>query len=346
MTDGGFLPWHLDLARSWLQARDRFAHAWLIHGLHGVGQVAFAQAGAKSLLCESPQAGLACGACQACHWVDAGNHPDLRRIRPDELALQEGGLSEDEGAEEAGARKKQPSREIRVEQIRSLLPWFNTATHRAGWRVAVLYPAERLNTISANALLKILEEPPAHTVFLVVADAPDRLLPTLVSRCRRLPLSVPSCEAAERWLSQQGINEPTSWLAASGGAPLLALERARAGGEACPVWLDDFLSLCATPAYTASLADQLASLPTTDWVDGFQRLLVDMSLATRNVPIRYFPSRSRAVHAVASRLDPRQLASALGWLTQQRRLAGQPLNPKFLADHALALLLRACHPVS
>ncbi|MBV6271987.1 DNA polymerase III subunit delta' [Alcaligenaceae bacterium CGII-47] len=346
MSAGGFLPWHLDLARSWLQTRDRFAHAWLIHGLRGVGQVAFAQAGAKSLLCESPRAGLACGTCQACHWVESGNHPDLRRIRPEALALQEGASGEAEGVQEEGARKKQASREIRVEQIRSLLPWFNTATHRAGWRVAVLYPAEQLNTISANALLKILEEPPEHTVFLVVADAPDRLLPTLVSRCRRLPLSVPTPEAAQHWLLQQGIDEPASWLAASGGAPLHALELARAGGEACPSWLDEFLRLCTTPAYSAGLADQLASLPTTEWLDGFQRLLVDLSLAARNAPIRYFPSRAQIMHAMASGLDHRQLSSALRWLTQQRRLASQPLNPKFLADHGLALLLRACRPVS
>lgn len=344
MTDGGFLPWHLGLARSWLQSRERFAHAWLIHGLHGVGQVAFAQAGAQSLLCESPQAGLACGACQACRWVEAGNHPDLRRIRPDELALLEGGASE-EGAEEA-TRKKQPSREIRVEQVRSLLPWFNTATHRSGWRVAVLYPAERLNAISANALLKILEEPPAHTVFLVVADAPDRLLPTLVSRCRRLPLSIPSQDEACQWLGQQGIDQAASWLAAAGGAPLLALERARAGAAACPAWLDDFLNLCCVPGYTAGLADQLAALPTEEWVDGFQRLMLDLSLVARDAPVRYFPSRSQALHAVASRLDPRQLTGALQWLVRQRRLAGQPLNPKFLADHGLALLLRACRPVS
>lgn len=345
MTDGGFLPWHLDLARSWLQTRDRFAHAWLIHGLHGIGQVAFALAGARSLLCESPLDGLACGTCQSCRWVAAGNHPDLRRIRPEELALQEGDSGEAERIQESGASKRQPSRDIRVEQIRSLLPWFNTATHRSGWRVAVLYPAERLNAISANALLKILEEPPAHTVFLVVADAPDRLLPTLVSRCRRLPLSIPSHEAARQWLTQQGIDEPGSWLAASGGAPLLALERARVGGEACPSWLDEFLSLCIKPAYTGGLADQLAGLPSMVWLDGFQRLMVDLSLLAHDAPIRYFPSRSEPLLAVANRLDHRQLASALRWLTQQRRLASQPLNPKFLADHGLALLLRACRPV-
>src|SRR5690606_40979172 len=101
------------------------------------------------------------------------NHPDLRRVRPEAVALEEG-----EGGEESeSAARKTPSREIRVEQIRSLSGWFGTATHRGGWRVAVLYPAHAMNLIAANALLKVLEEPPPHTVFLLVTDTPDQLLP-------------------------------------------------------------------------------------------------------------------------------------------------------------------------
>ncbi|TAM89143.1 MAG: DNA polymerase III subunit delta', partial [Candidimonas sp.] len=181
-----FLPWQVDIARNWLGSRDRFAHAWLIHGLGGIGKRRFAIAAAASLLCEQPRRGLACGHCAACHWFAGGNHPDLRRIRPEVVALEEG---EDAAASDAvaGATARAPSAEIRVEQLRTLSGWFNTATHRGGWRVAILYPAAALNAISANALLKVLEEPPEHTVFLIVADAPDRLLPTLVSRCRRLP---------------------------------------------------------------------------------------------------------------------------------------------------------------
>ncbi|HEY9460225.1 MAG TPA: DNA polymerase III subunit delta', partial [Paralcaligenes sp.] len=175
-----FFPWQRDRASAWLSQRERFAHAWLIHGMAGIGKRQFALAAAASLLCESPRHGLACGRCAACVWVASGNHPDLRRIRPDATAFEEGGPS-DESDSGAGATKKTLSREIRVDQLRGMASWFNTATHRGGWRVAVLYPAQSLNTISANALLKVLEEPPDHTVFLIVADAPDRLLPTLVS---------------------------------------------------------------------------------------------------------------------------------------------------------------------
>lgn len=344
--DGDFLPWQTDAARSWLQHRERFAHAWLIHGLRGIGQLEFALAGAKSLLCETPQAGLACGHCQACHWVDARNHPDLRRIRPDEVAQREGGEEPESGGEDGGSRKKQPSRDIRIEQIRSLFPWFNVATHRAGWRVAILYPAERLNVVSANALLKILEEPPEHTVFLIVADAPDRLLPTLVSRCRRLPLPVPSREEAGQWLKAQGVADADGWLDAVGGAPTLALERAASGTAACPQWLDGFLDLCRKDGDAGPLADQLATLPSADWIDGFQRMLTDLSLAAHNAPVRYFPSRAQAIQAVAGAADPRRLASAARWLITQRRLSGQALNPKFLADRAISLLTQACRPAA
>src|SRR5690606_1181607 len=150
----------------------------------------------------------------------------------------------DEAAEAAGGpTRKAPSRDIRVEQLRALHDWFNTATHRGGWRVAVLYPAEALNVISANALLQVLEEPPANTVILLTADAPDRLLPTLVSRCRRLPLPVPPPEQCLPWLREQGLADPNPWLAVAGGAPLLALERAQSGEDhACPAWLKQLLS--------------------------------------------------------------------------------------------------------
>ncbi len=227
MSLAQFLPWQTETARGWLAQRDRFAHAWLIHGLAGIGKLQFASAAAASLLCESPRQGLACGECAACAWVASGNHPDLRRIRPEAVALEEGAeaAAESEDADAAAAAsagtgaKRAPSRDIRVDQIRALESWFNTATHRGGWRVALLYPAQALNMISANALLKVLEEPPAHTVFLLVADAPDRLLPTLLSRCRRLPLATPVPAQALQWLASQNVDDAASWLAAAGGAP-------------------------------------------------------------------------------------------------------------------------------
>ncbi|WP_291768666.1 DNA polymerase III subunit delta' [Castellaniella sp.] len=329
----GFFPWQVPLAQRWLGQRDRFAHAWLIQGAPGIGQLEFAQAGAASLLCETPENGLACGRCQACRWVAAGNHPDLRRLRPDAVAAQEG------EAEEEGSGKKQLSKEIRVEQIRGLMPWFNMASHRGGWRVALLYPAEALNVISANALLKILEEPPGRTVFLLVAQAPDRLLPTLVSRCRRLPLPVPTHDEALGWLSQQGVHDASTWLAAAGGAPLLALQAAQAGGGPVPQWLEGFLDLAQCGGAPAGLADALVAQDAAAWIDAAQRLWTDLSLAAHGLPLRYYPAQASAIEILARSSDPVRLAQTARWLQDQQRLAQHTLNPKFLADHAARMLL-------
>lgn len=340
-----FLPWQHDAARAWLGVRDRFAHAWLIHGLAGTGKRQFALAAAASLLCEKPEQGLACGHCTACQWFSSGNHPDFRRIRPDAIALEEDGGEDPEAAAGTTAGKA-PSAEIRVDQLRSLGTWFNTATHRGGWRVAVLYPAHALNTISANALLKVLEEPPDHTVFLIVADAPDRLLPTLVSRCRRLPLPVPARDDSIVWLEAEGVENPGEWLASAGGAPLLALRRARGSDAPCPEWLSRFLDALAAggPPDVGPVTDLLDKTPAEDWLDALQRLYTDLALAAARAPLRYYPSLESPIRRVAEHASLARLAQAGRWLLEQRAYARHPLNARLLAHAVLDRAALACRP--
>ena len=87
----------------------------------------------------------------------------------------------------------------------------------------MLYPAEALNVAASNALLKTLEEPPSGVVFLLVSARIDRLLPTIISRCRQWPMAVPAPDAAAAWLAAQGIDQAPALLAEAGGAPLAAL---------------------------------------------------------------------------------------------------------------------------
>ncbi|AKQ60451.1 DNA polymerase III subunit delta' [Bordetella hinzii] len=349
MSLAEFAPWHLETARAWLGQRERFAHAWLIHGTAGIGKLDFAAAAAASLLCEAPREGLACGACPACAWVAAGNHPDLRRVRPDALAAEEGAeaaeAAEDGAEPAAGAgAKKAPSKDIRIDQIRALESWFNTATHRGGWRVALVYPAQALNAVSANALLKVLEEPPAHTVFLLVADAPDRLLPTLVSRCRRLPLAAPDAATARAWLAGQGVGQAEDWLAAAGGAPLAARRLAAQSDSPVPAWLAGMAeSLAAGRAPdVGTLAEALEKLPAAEWLATLQRFFTDLNLAVHGAAARYFPSLAQPLGAIAARARPAPLAETGRWLTRQRALAGHPLNAKLFAHAALQRVVLSC----
>lgn len=343
-----FLPWHRDIASDWLEQRERFAHAWLIHGMPGIGKQHFALAAAASLLCEKPIKRLACGSCQACQWVIAGNHPDIRQIRPDAIAAQEAINNPTQESSSSANSKKALSREIRVDQLRELNSWFNTATHRGGWRVAVLYPAQTLNPISANALLKVLEEPPQHTVFLLVADAPDRLLPTILSRCRRLPLPVPPEKASLEWLKQHNINDAQTWLAAASQAPVRAYRMASSGSEACPDWLVEILRIArlnqSSPDISA-LADELEKQPADTWIDTLQRLCVDLMLANNDLPVRYFPSLS-GVQNIAKLASLSHLTTLGQWLTEQRAIASHPLNTKLFVHTILQRAIQACQPAT
>lgn len=325
-----FYPWQQSQAQQWLSQRERFAHAWLIHGLAGIGKVQFAKAGAAALLCEQTQQQFACGQCASCLWVLSGNHPDLRLLRPDAMtALEQPELS-------TGRSAKKPSQEIRVEQLRELHDWFNTATHRGGYRVAIVYPAERLNLISANALLKVLEEPPAHTVLLLVADQYERLLPTIISRCRRLPLATPDPQQSIAWLAGR-INEPQSWLAAVGGAPVAAYEAAQNHEQPYPDWLVPLCQLWAQGAQRAILqfAPQLEAQTTAQWLDVLQRLYVDLQLSHAQLAPRYYPALESVLKRITERTSAQVLQQQWKWLTAQKRHADHPLNTKLLVHTAL-----------
>ncbi|MDX3905429.1 MAG: DNA polymerase III subunit delta' [Pigmentiphaga sp.] len=347
-----FFPWQEALARTWLgeAQRRRFAHAWLIHGVAGIGKVEFARAAAASLLCEAPQDGMACGACPACTWYASGNHPDFRRIRPEAVAVAEGQAEDAETEEDGGeaegkkAGKRAPSREIRIEQIRAVESWANTGTHRGGLRVVVLYPAESLNTISANGLLKILEEPPPHTVFLLVADAPDRLLPTLVSRCRRLPLGAPDPDQALAWLEAQGMENAAAHLAAAGGAPVAAWRRAEAGLPPRSPWLDTWAAALAQgkPADVGQIVDALDKIPAAEWIDALQRLVTDVALAQVGLAARYYPELAAHSTKIGERAEPARVAELSRWLSRQRMIADHPLNARLFAQDVLAQACAAC----
>ncbi|WP_324780863.1 DNA polymerase III subunit delta' [Thiobacillus sedimenti] len=198
------VPWQRLLA-----TRARPAQALLLAGPRGVGKGALARAWAQALLCEAPQPdGAACGACPACHWFETAAHPDFRLLTLEEKAAKDG--------------ETRMATAIEVEQAREAVDFVQLSTYRAGFRVVLIDPADALNLAAANALLKVLEEPPLNTVFVLVSDQPRRLLPTIRSRCTRLDIGLPPFDQAVQWLAGQGVGDAQNLLALSGGSPLEA----------------------------------------------------------------------------------------------------------------------------
>ena len=224
------LPWIGPVLRQALAGQR--GHALLLQAAPGAGALALAATLAQAWLCEAQPAVAApappCGRCGACRLVQAGTHPDLLLVVPEEVALAHGLPVElDE--------KRKPSRQIRIDDVRRALDWVVTTSGRGRAKVLVLHPATALNAISASALLKTLEEPPAGVRILLTASDPARLLPTLLSRCQQLRLPLPDPAAALPWLQAQGVQEPAVLLAAAGGLPLDAL-RLHEAGVGGPQW--------------------------------------------------------------------------------------------------------------
>lgn len=329
-------PWQED-AWTRLQAmRVRLPHAILFHGPAGIGKADFIEAFAQALLCENMRPdGHACGTCASCGWFVQGNHPDYRRVRPEAMEDEAPSAEGDEApAEEKKAKSKTASKEIKIEQVRALADFMNISTHRQGLRVVVLYPAEALNMPASNALLKTLEEPPPGTVFLLASNGLDRLLPTILSRCRKFALPMPDHAQALAWLDAQGVADADGWLREQGGAPLAALAQAETGSRE---ELDGLLHVLAHPSVDAALrsADKLSKAPLAALVAWQQRWLYDVFSYKLSGVIRYYPRYQRELAALAGRVHVAQLMQAIKSTNERRAVADHPLSPKLFVEDML-----------
>ncbi|HET9579745.1 MAG TPA: DNA polymerase III subunit delta' [Usitatibacter sp.] len=332
-------PWHEATLARLLADRTRLPHALLVQGPTGIGKTAFARALAAGVLCEAPRDGLACGSCPSCHWFSQGNHPDYREVVPEAAAEEEPEPAEGEAARTDKAEKAK-SLVIKIEQIRDVADFVALTTHRAGYRVLVIRPAETLHPAAANALLKTLEEPPPHTLIVLVSDRPSRLLPTIRSRCRALVLDKPPREAALRWLRAEGVEGPEAALAAAGGAPLLARELAQPEEAELRRRIVAELSRPggADPLTFAATVDRAGVERFLYWMQTWVYDLLRVRLAG---DARHHGESAAALRARAQKADVEALLALERELVEARRLASHPLNARLLAEHLLLAYNRA-----
>jgi DNA polymerase-3 subunit delta' len=341
-------PWQNDTWRQLQQMRTSMPHAILLHGPSGIGKVALAECFARALLCEQTLPdGHACGQCISCGWFDNYSHPDYRRLRPEALDAADA-LADDEGAgddqvdDKASPKSKRaPSKIIRISQVRDLAGFTNISTHRNGNRVVLLYPAETLNTESSNALLKSLEEPHPGTIFLLVSDNPESLLPTILSRCRKIALPMPSREESLKWLQSQGVKDAEVWLAEQGGAPLTAYDLAQNGERE---EMDEFLGQLAKLSVEGALktAEKMQKTPAMDLISWLQRWLYDIFSLKFTGVVRYYPRYRKELAVLAGRADAVMLLRIIKAVSARKLIADHPLAPRLFVEDMLLEYMEIC----
>jgi DNA polymerase-3 subunit delta' len=292
MTDrAAWLPW-LDAPLS--QGLGLRSHALLLHGPGGVGQFELGLALATGWLCEAADSNgpRPCYHCASCHLMATHAHPDFHLLVP--AALREplgwsATANGDEAVDGAAAGKStaKPSKEIRVDAVRAAIDWGQLTAARGHAKIILIHPAQAMNAITANALLKTLEEPPGRLRLLLTASDPEALLPTVRSRCQRLALPLPPAAQALAWLAARGIGQPETLLAASGGQPLDAAAIAADG-------IDSVAWERLPAAVRQGRPAALAGWPLARLIDALQKLCHDLMCSRAAGVPRYFSAAALA----------------------------------------------------
>lgn len=332
-------PWQEALWQQLTERLDTLSHGLLLSGPHGVGKSRFAEQLAALLLCENPGA-FACGECPSCRLLASGNHPDYRL-----LTLAEDDAEEGEEADKATSRKKKPATQIKIDQVRGLEDFVFIGSHRRGRRVAVIDPAEAMNVAAANALLKMLEEPPAGVHFILVSSAWRRLMATLLSRCRQLSFNLPDSVQAVAWLRAQGVQDAEKLLPLAGGAPLAAAHWAQT--DLAAGYKKAAESFAQLPADLVGLAGKWQSglnAKGGQWtaerlVDALQKWSYDLQCVQLGAPVRYFVGFAQHLARLAPQTQGQRLARLQDELMRIRRVIHHPLNPQLMLEDMAARYL-------
>lgn len=293
---------------------ERMHHAWLITGPKGVGKATLAWRAARFLLTRPPEGdGGLFGAPPKAESLDVPpDAPVARRI----AAMSEPGLMAIRRPWDTD--KKRFKTQITVDEVRRLNGFFGLSAAEGGHRVVIIDSVDEMNTAAANALLKLLEEPPKHAILFLVSHRPARLLPTIRSRCRELRLGSLAPEDLASALSQAGRSDETGQELAelSGGSVGEALRLAELDGAGL------YASLIALFA-TAPSMDRQAAAKLVEKVaqrgaeDRFDLICVLIDIALTRLALTgagQMPAVQAATeeHAVLARLAP-DLSRAKAW---------------------------------
>lgn len=306
-------------------------HAWLLQGPSGLGQYELGLSLVRAWLCEQPTAEGACGHCGSCHAIDVRAHADLCVLMPEVQMMALGWPLPEKAQADIDDKKRKPSKEIRVEAMRDAVEFCQRTSARGKGKAVLVYPAEQMNAITANALLKTLEEPPGDTRFVLASEAAHLLLPTIRSRCLTHTMTWPTASEASAWLKAQGLQPEDAAVAlqAAGGRPGDALRMSADAGKAA-AW-----SQLPRQLAKGDVA-ALAAFAPADAVEALQKICHDLMAIASGAGPRYFSG----VDLPAKPLSMALLATWSRELMQAARTADHPFNAGLMTE-ALAARARA-----
>lgn len=320
MTDNWNLlghEWAVDMLRQHV-ARGEARHAYLFCGPPGLGRRTLALRLAQALNCTKPiAAGVPCGTCRDCKQIAEMRHPDMNVIQAD----SEGGT-------------------LKVDQVREVQHSLSLKPYQAKYRVALFLRFQEANDNAANALLKTLEEAPAHAILLLTADTPEQLLPTIVSRCEILRLRALPVSAIESDLLERGVDEERARLLAhiSGGRPGYARKLIDDNTllEKREERLDDLQTLLPAPrvekfSYAEKLAKDKDAMRQTIliWLSYWRDVM--LRVAQAETPLINI-DRNMEIEFLAGRLDLRTARRVVSDLESALEKMDKNVNSRLLAE--------------
>jgi DNA polymerase-3 subunit delta' len=322
-------------------------HAYLFTGPPGSGKRTLALAFAMALNCQAdapagqPWPDVPCGLCSSCSRTARGTHPDVVEI---DLEAQARGNSDG-----AGKSKYGPAKELRIDVIREMQETVGLTPHSGRWRVVVIGDAERLNEEASNCLLKTLEEPPGHTILVLLAADQSLMLPTVASRCFVVPLHGLSrmtiAQALrERWHAERERADLAAALADGRlGRAVGLLDRPDALARRKAAFEEVAVLVGAGVLERVAVATRLAKMYTDDrsglhdYLDEWEGWWRDVMAAGAGAPeLAAGIDQAGAIASTARRISPARAAEAISLVQQARQQLQENVNPR-LALEALTL---------
>jgi DNA polymerase-3 subunit delta' len=324
------LPW---AAQSISDLGNTLPNSLLIYGQSGIGKRAISKLIAQSILCsESPNLGTPCNKCSDCDLFLAETHPDFRLISNE-------GDEEANEIDTAASTKKTSQKNISIAMIRGLSEYVTIKPLRDRAKVIVIDPADSMNANAANALLKVLEEPPIYAHLILITRSPQVVLPTIASRCLKLKIKAPSESAAIQWLEAHADSKHNRYiklaLRLSSGAPMRAIELCE-DEQFFTLREDIFGELDQRALDIFRLAELCEKLEPTQTSAIFNSLFLDVMCVQEGGDVQYNLDHIEIVERWANSKSGKDLVHWVDDWVEFARSANHPLN-KRLALEALFL---------